>query len=384
MTTTAAHPLPNAADSSSESRSRLRVEAASCLSVRYPGHECGLCENACPVAAVKLEEGRPVAGGECLGCGQCAARCPTSALSAGGFSLPSCPPTDAVTVFIDCWRVAVPDSPHGAIRVPCLAGLGAGWLLALFDAIGERPICLLDRGGCLDCPAGPGMASLRDTLDEIRALLEECGITGETVPKHVVRPARHPLAPAIPTSADAMPLGRRGFFRDLLGGAVRIAAETSQDHRPTPPLSLRQPVQPIDRMRIVTSLTRIAARHGRRVPPQALPQLSLAECDARGLCAGLCPTGALRRIGDGNGAELRFHAALCVSCGQCARACPDRAIAFSPFGGQAVVEVLGRWAARDCAACGAAFFGAGGDLCPDCVKETNLQHGMTALFQPSA
>ncbi|MDP3037466.1 MAG: 4Fe-4S dicluster domain-containing protein, partial [Rhodocyclaceae bacterium] len=114
------------------------------------------------------------------------------------------------------------------------------------------------------------------------------------------------------------------------------------------------------------------------------PQLSLAACSAHGICASVCPTDALRWHEEGAAAELRFHAALCIACGQCARLCPDRAIHFSPSGGTAVVEVLARWQARECAACGETFFGADDTTCPGCSKHQQLFQGVAALFRPSA
>jgi ferredoxin len=360
------------------------VNVAACLSARYPGYDCGLCVSACPVAAITLEGGKPVPREECLGCGQCATACPSSALAVDGFALPSQSPGDAAANHIDCWRVAASESPRGALRVPCLAGIGTGWLLALFDRTGERPIRLLDRGGCATCPVGGGMVSLRATVMEARTLLTECGVAADALPELVVRPGRQPLAPAIPASSEVVPKGRRGFFRDLIGAASRAAVEVRGSSMPEGPTSFRQPILPVERMRTVTALTRITARHGRPVPARALPQLSLAECGAHGLCAGICPTGALHQH-EGEGAlALGFHGALCISCGQCARACPDQAITLSPFGGRAVSDVLARWTARECPACGNTFFGGADGLCRGCAKEVTLQHGMAVLFRPTA
>ncbi|MDP2826308.1 MAG: 4Fe-4S binding protein [Sulfuritalea sp.] len=393
---------------------RLCFDAAACLPVRYPGYECGLCAPACPVSALIIADGAPELRGECIGCGQCATVCPTAAVRVDGFALPAACPADGESIPVDCWRVPLSESPRGALRVPCLAGIDTGWLLALFDLADERPIHLLDRGECGGCPVGAGMGALRAALSEVRILLFECGISIDVLPELTFQPIHQPqslkkhagpsqvflgpqggerreaafsggaLSPSIPTSAAALPMDRRSFFRGLIGGVARGADDIKFAAAQDEAISLRHAAQPIGRMRAVTSLSSIAARHGRGVPSRALPRLSLADCSAHGVCAGVCPTRALHRHESGATAELRFQAALCIACGQCVRACPDRAIRMSSAGGESVVEVLARWIAHECAACGEPFFGASGDLCPGCSKGVNLQQGMAALFRPSA
>lgn len=366
---------------------RLRFAAASCLSVRFPGCECGLCVAACPIGAIGQEAGAPNLRGDCIGCGQCSAACPTAALQTDGFALPGECPTDAETLFIDCWRVPLAESPRGAWRVPCFGGITTGWLLALFDLMAaqdERPIHLLDRGGCATCPAGSGLSACHAAIEETRALLTACGVPPAVLPRATFRPARLALAPAIPTAASALTMDRRGFFRGLMGGVARTADELKSATAPAAPITLRHDTVPIERMRIVTALARISARHGRTVPVRVLPQLSVADCDAHGVCARVCPTGALQRREDGGMAELRFFAALCVTCGQCARSCPDRAIRLLSEGGQPDFDVLVSWQAQECEVCGEMFFGAGGETCPTCSRQAGLQQGLAALFRPSA
>lgn len=366
---------------------RLRVDASACSPVRYAGgQECSLCLPACPVHAVEMQAAGPALRAECIGCGQCRAACPTGALDVDGFALPNELALQAGdAVFVDCWRVPFPESPRRALRVPCLAGVGTGWLLALFELAagqGERPIILLDRGGCGDCAAGAGMAGLRATLDEAARLLAACGVGRDVLPRLAALPLPgRRLEPGIPTSAGETRIDRRSFFRGFVGGLARgaeqvAAASAGKDE----PLALRNHATPLERMRIVTALTAIAGRHGRAIPAQALPKISLGECSAHGVCAKVCPTRALVREEAGDAVELKFFAARCIACGQCARSCPDRAIDIAAEGGDAAVDVLARWQVRDCQVCGQAFVAATGVTCPACNKHQQLYKGMTALF----
>ena len=43
---------------------------------------CGSCTDACPVSAIKLEDGKAaVTEGECIECGACVGTCPVEAIS---------------------------------------------------------------------------------------------------------------------------------------------------------------------------------------------------------------------------------------------------------------------------------------------------------------
>lgn len=362
---------------------RVKFTAASCLPVRFSGYECGLCATACPVSAIRLKQGIPALASDCLGCGQCVASCPSGALTVSGFD----PPADAVAgtdeVCIDCWRVPFGASPAGALRVPCLAGLGTGSLVSLCDGSGEKPIHLIDRGYCGNCTVGAGMQALRATLTEARGLLFASGVPLHNLPGIIFVPSRETPLPVIPEAASTVRMGRRSFFRNLAGGVARGAEQIRQPLLATEtPIVLRETSQPIERLRMATALASIARRHGRAVPSQALPLVSLSECSGHGICASVCPTGALVREETGTVAELQFFAARCIACGQCARTCPDRALRVTPSGGNALFEVLARWEAHTCPECSETHFGAGGASCPTCAKKQALSLDFAALFKP--
>jgi len=362
---------------------RLQVAAAACLPERFPDYACGLCADACPSRAIRLEPGQaPTAAAHCSGCGQCAAACPSGALHAKGFDLPAAVAAEAAEIRIDCWRVPQGESDPQSLRVPCLAGLDAGWLAALFDRSGERPIHLLDRGGCAGCPAGAGMKALRSTLAEVRMHLFEAGAPMESLPTLTFMPSRIAFADGIPAQAAEQRMGRRAFFRGLAGSLARSAEALGSARDAAEPIVLRHQGEPLGRLRLVTALENIARRHGRSLPSRALPQLSLGECAGHGVCAKVCPTGALQRQVRGDEAELTFFAARCIACGQCARSCPDRALRLQPTGGSTSVEVLARWKAKTCTGCNEAFFGEDGTSCPACRKNQQLSQGMAALFRP--
>lgn len=338
-----------------------------------------MCATACPVGALSLEANGPVLQARCLGCGQCAAACVSGALTVMGFPLPARLP-EADEIGIDCWRVALEDSPPNALRVPCLAGIGLGWLLALYERAHERPLLLIDRGQCGDCPAGAGIAALRERLDEACRLLLACGIATNALPRIVFLPAGKPLAPMISRCEEAVRLGRRSFFRQLTHDAIRQAVQlTEPNDSTTEAIILREPIVPLDRLRMMKALSTIAERHGRALPAGLLPQLSLSECSGHGICARVCPTKALVREERDDGATLAFHALRCLACGECVRHCPDRALRMQPAGGSRSFEVLAHWQGKTCSNCGSRHYGNAENVCAACHKEQQLQQCFTAL-----
>lgn len=360
---------------------RLHFADAACLPLRFADYSCSLCASACPSRAIDLTAGGPRIQGECLGCGQCASACRTDALRVDGFALPTEMTHDQQVISVDCWRVSHQDSPAGSLRVPCLGGISKGWLLSLCERAGAKPIHLLDRGECSFCPAGGGIPTLLATLTEVRTLLFQCGVEIEHLPAMTTQPAKHPFSPSIPSTAGEQRIDRRSFFRGLAGGIARGAdALSATGSMADAPIVLRDPITPVEPIRVATALAAIAARHGRPVPEQALPRLSLGNCSAHGICAKVCPTGALSRHEDGTQAELRFHAAKCIGCGQCERTCPDRALSYAPGGGTGGIETLARWPVRICDQCGTSHFGNGGATCASCRKNQQLHQGMAALF----
>lgn len=363
---------------------RLRFRDTDCLGVRFPDGECGLCEMACPSGALRFDAGRPIDATHCIGCGQCSAVCPTSALATEGFAYAREAVRDAPEIYVDCWRVVAEESPSEALRVPCLAGLSVGRLLALFDMSGERSVILLDRGQCHACPAGCGMDRFRERLSAARILLYEAGVAPERLPVMNYEPVRQPMRPAIPASAGEVRTGRRGFFRDLIGGIARGADDfAGMRDGGGHAIVLRERLVPLDKMRAVTALRHVAARHGRSIPAKALPRISLGECSAHGVCVSVCPTGALerRQRAGADGAELWFHAARCITCGQCATACPDKALRVHDEGGHAEVDRVARWSSRECEVCNEEFVGGGAAVCPACHKQQSVVAGMATLFR---
>lgn len=325
----------------------IAIDGDSCLRATRQA-ECRACEDGCPLAALVWHDRTMTVVEGCVGCGRCAAVCPNDALAVEGFVLGPLPP--ATPLRIACRRDR--DASAGAVQVPCLGGLTATGWLELCDAA-ERPIEVVDRGWCEACGAGGTAAPWQAQLDAAERLLAAVGWPEPLRPR--IRRQPLPLARARPLRAAVPDLSRRALFAGAgAGNAVELAP--------------RRQVRPLRRQRQDGVLARLALRtRATTVPP--LPELRVGPaCADHGVCAAVCPTGALSHFVADRHSGLGFEPERCLDCGRCAAVCPSAAItvtrAAEPVRGRRTVASHAR---RACDDCGDDFAASGEDaLCPSC------------------
>lgn len=369
---------------------RLRLDPAACLSRRYPGTGCRSCVDACPVGAL-AEVGGPSSGpslrGDCLGCGRCVAACPSEALAVPGLSrapvaaAPARPGAAPAPLAIDCWRVPWADSPAGALRVPCLGGLSATWLLEQLAESPQRPLTLLDRGFCTACPVGGAIHPASAALAEV----------GRTLATLRVSPAGPPRLVQFPLPPERMDrdlgepvleirVSRRSLFVGP-GRVIQPPGVRSLQAAVPPEASQAQP------QRRLAALSRLAAQPA--LPAALFPTLAAgADCSGHWVCAAACPTGAIREYRTEQGLGTDFDAAACIACGVCTRLCPEQALTLLPAGDAADTypgpQPLTRFALSTCPDCGADYQG-DEPACPACLRDHSFaRDAFRTLFDAAA
>ncbi|ABM61146.1 4Fe-4S binding protein [Halorhodospira halophila] len=355
---------------------RLAFRPEACLPRRTPLSACQACARACPVEALHLANGPAQLTDHCLSCGQCVAACPTGALQVPGFGVAV---ADDAPARLDCYRVDRTDAAD--VRVPCLGGLGAADLLELHTAGGGRGPVLLDRGWCADCPLGGPEHPAQRAIEQAADLLAGGRPAEALQPRIETAPLPSARAQApLPGVADEAPVSRRDLLRRLAGQAGATARVLDDDATPAHTAPLRHKITPRPRTRMLNALAAL----GVTPPPALTPRVTIhGGCQDHGVCAALCPTGALHRGEEADGSGLDFDPAACIACQLCQQACPEQALTVTATGGAPAPHPLTRHAQRPCADCQRTFPAAADEaLCPACRKSREFARDAAQRFRP--
>ncbi len=352
----------------------------SCLIVRRPGMSCSLCREACPVGILAGSQWSIALEAEgCVGCGLCAAVCPTGALMVEGCA-PYSLNAAGEQIVLECRRVAAADRNPNAVVVPCLGGLTTPDLLDFLEQT-EARVVLADHGWCAACSVGRCSNPWQSTLDETRAAL--VAVDERLVDELVVERNELPISRAEPIMTALRPdkhVGRREFLRRFVPAAEPRDAVIESRRV----VFGRGLVTPVKRERILDRIEALAAGLDRAIPASLVPAIKIADgCELNGLCAAICPTGALRRDEGDDTISLQFDAALCITCGLCQRVCVSKALSLWPEGDGTVPdapETLVKRRAVTCVGCGDNFIPTGDERsCPFCEKTMNLMRELASL-----
>ncbi len=340
----------------------LHTLAGLCKRVRYRKSDCQRCVDICPENAISLDPG-PTVSDSCSACGLCVTTCPTEVfrddLYLEGHLLEQAKSRLAAgqekSLSIHCHRAE--DRDGNSLPLPCLGRISdyfiVGAALAGFDEV------LFTIGACSQCRFKHGDEVLGNSIRAARPLLEglglgDFGIRVEEKEKRAV-------------------LVRRDIFSKIFQNAKLIQERVSDrpERRGSRGHSPRRNL-----LRKLLSRRNWENSPGVRYQPE-LPWgeiwIDADKCSACGICANVCPVGAIQEQTDADHQLLFFNSASCHNCRLCQGACPENAIDFEEDLAVTAVtdnrpKVVAEIALSSCVACGQSIPARGNALCPTCRK----------------
>ena len=341
-----------AAEFAESEQAGLTVNAERCLHRVNKLSTCTGCVDACPVAALRLHstDGRTriaLDSETCLKCGVCVPVCPVGAIEGRQDAtklLASVAQRQKRGILeLTCALHPTPEKgpPQSDLVIRtdgCLGSLGAS-LLTSFYALGVYHV-LLRVDVCASCPLGQARAQINQTAGQVNSLFAADAMLASPVTLLETASGDWPSRPVI--AARTPPETRRDFLRSLMTpqevpGEVRQLALEEQTS------GTRQP--PAERRRLRQALQFLSQDLLSPEPLAAFPAAQIAandSCNACGVCARSCPTGAIAfDVDDDHHYRLSFTAGACTDCGVCLDLCEQHALH------RAGVPTLSDWLAAE-------------------------------------
>lgn len=326
--------------------SDITVRQDRCIMVRNRNARCGLCADACASGCIAYEDGSlSIDLDQCIGCGTCATVCPTCALEARDPSdaelLARCvaaPRTPDGPVAIACERADVSGEAGGPTVVACLGRVEESLVVELV-ARGAGGVVLFS-GACDECPHVNGRHACEQVCASANELLRAWGSAARASIREVAS-VQGALAGGLGDRLGRPSDDGSGNLHaaDALDGdaAGEPAAVPPGDDTPAPkPRYLKVMADgtlphfiPDRRERLLDALATLGepADVGLSTRLTGHVEIDLDACTSCRLCATFCPTGAISKFDDEDGAFGLLHTpGDCVRCRCCEKVCRPRAI----------------------------------------------------------
>jgi len=302
-----------------------------CKRARFRRSHCQRCVEICPDDAISLELG-PVVSDRCSDCGLCQNACPTEALRSGLGT-----ERDLLNRAASLFRKDEASGQRKRLVVQCREAQSQGGDALLVSCLGrvtENVIIgaalvgfdqvSLVTGACSECRLEQGEKLLRRSVAcatavlESMALLEKISIAVEPEPEE--REAVWGRREIFSSIARHM-RDHAACFAHRTQRAIRerVSRELGGEHEEATPSHRRELLRELLDRGGRASLGVVAYR---REFPWGRIRVREGECSACGVCARVCPTGAICEESENRKHyRLHFDGSACTNCGLCQEAC---------------------------------------------------------------
>ena len=329
----------------------ITVHQNRCAVVRNRNATCMKCAEVCTSGCISYDDNELIISPEkCIGCGTCATICPTCALEAhhpnDAELLHSCLAAAKATdgqVIIACEQILAAAEglydPDKVVGVTCLGRVEESLLVTLATA-GVRHVSLV-QAKCAACEHAVGLKTAELVCDTANTLLETWNseLRADVVAKFpsVARLAQD-------KGYDA---SRREFFSTVKDEA-KTAAATTADYAVKDALGVEEKPEPKyvkvmadgtlphfipdRRERLLDGLAALGEPQDVMIDTRLWGHVIIdpEKCSSCQMCATFCPTGAIAKFKDDDGAFGVQHApGDCVKCRCCTDICPEGALTLS-------------------------------------------------------
>jgi ferredoxin len=372
----------------------LMVHQRSCPNNRSGKVLCDRCIRVCPVDAIEFsrDSGLAIDTNECIRCGVCGAACPSGTLE------PRDPSDEALLAKIT-YRGAGRGRDALVIRCDGIAGRhvrkdvnGKKRNDLVLSCLGRMTevMSLTRRGRSVseatflpcdpECPFTSGYEGFLETERLTEHLMATFGPMdhnkdGQVGPQDVDGSKEKDPEPV------ENAYSRRDFFAQLRHATVG-SLDPSKEKEKAPHWEQRVPKRRkalVDYARTLGCTDHVVNRD--EGLPFGDPAVDHSLCDLCGVCASLCPTGALSTVEVDGISALVFTFWKCTGCTLCEDVCPEGAISLSgsyDLGRlQEDATILVKHTLESCPTCGMSYVqGPDASYCPHCDKRALLQRQM--------
>ena len=311
----------------------LLLEPSLCSRFRTPKSGCSQCADVCPSGAISLTAEGPDVSASCSGCGICFSVCPNDV-----FSLKKRGDEQILDEIIQAakgdrgagreFRISCEHGDSTAdLLVPCLGRLTEALLIEPVRS-GFLRVSLL-RPECSICPNAKASSHIDRTIERASALFDMLNLEGERL---AVRSM--PLQPLAKRPEKAVT--RRELFSTFRTRAAEVTAAALPEGCGTSGPIDRTFLEAMGRRAVHSKrgllLSQLRAfEPGKEVSVPAeqamLATIAVSSgCSACGVCATLCPSGALSQRWEEKQFILTFLPSLCGNCRICMETCLPKAL----------------------------------------------------------